>query len=113
MLDCFSPLFAERYGLKDALILSEICAVTRINGNTVGSLDLMNRFPYLTKDQIRKGLVRLMNEGLLEYTRVIDGFTRELRYRAIEEVVQEYVFDISGSYTQGHRETKNTKKKKA
>jgi hypothetical protein len=99
MIDGFSTLFASQYGLRNALILSEICFVSETKGTVVNGLYLRERFPYLSRDQIRKALESLVDKGMLE--RVRSGeFTRELCYRAVESAVTAYLCDINmgGSY---------------
>jgi hypothetical protein len=102
-IDCFSARFAAEYGLRDALILSEICAaaqygaVTQYGGDgaegTSGP-ELGRRFTYLTKEQIREALQSLKRKGLISGRRIQGEFTREIRYIPGKGVLQEYLQDI-------------------
>jgi hypothetical protein len=92
VIDSFSSDFAERYGLRDGLILSGICAIST-GGGDVGAIELRRRYYYLTVMQIRRALENLTREGAL--TRERDGgFSREFRYRAAPKCIRSYLQDI-------------------
>jgi hypothetical protein len=98
MLEFFSAKFADKYGLRDALILSEICSAARVNNEGVTgvtSLELRKRFYYLSRDQIRKALVALMEAGMLTAVKNGGGFSRELRYVPVDKAMRRYLLDLT------------------
>jgi hypothetical protein len=94
MVDFFSSGFVKSYGLRDALILSGICAAS-VEGKSAGTLDLRKKYFYLSRIQIRRALEDLVQAGAVAAERA-GGFTRELRYKASGMSVQQYLADISG-----------------
>jgi hypothetical protein len=94
-LDCFSVSFAADYGLRDALVLSEICAAVQDGVNGVSGPELGLRFTYLTKEQIREALQSLKQQGVVTGRRIPGKFTREIMYvPASEEITQKYLNDV-------------------
>jgi hypothetical protein len=93
-IDYFSTRFATDYGLRDALILSEICAVTQYGGEGtegVSGPELGRRFTYLSKEQIREALQSLKQHGVITGRRIQGKFTREIRYTPMAGISQKYV----------------------
>jgi hypothetical protein len=95
MLDSFSPGFAVKFGLRNALIMSGICAAARVSEEGMSSRELRERFFYLSKDQIRKALAALVKAEMLTAAKSGGGFTRELRYAAVDRAVHEYLLDLT------------------
>jgi hypothetical protein len=96
-IDYFSASFAADYGLRDALILSEICAITQYGGDGaegVSGPELGERFTYLSKEQIREALQSLKHKGVITGRRMQGGFTREIRYTPMKDISQKYLQDI-------------------
>jgi hypothetical protein len=92
-IDQFSSTFAIKYGLRNALILSEICVRMQADRSGTSNPDLRERFPYLTYKKIREALTALQKEGVISGARM-PGFSRELRYTPSEGTVRQYMRDF-------------------
>jgi hypothetical protein len=99
-IDSLSASFAADYGLRDALILSEICAVVQYGGDGeegVSGPELGCRFPYLTKEQIREALQSLKQKRAITGRRIQGKFTREIQYVPSGGISQKYLQDVMES----------------
>jgi hypothetical protein len=96
----FSESFANEYGLRNGIILSEICRYsTRENLYSKGIClnDISERLWFLSKDQLRDGLKQLKTAGLLFGQRKKGEFTREVSYFPDEKTVSKFQTE----YTKG------------
>jgi hypothetical protein len=93
-IDYFSSGFAAKYGLRNALILSEICMAVQYNGEGASGPDLGRRFPYLSKEQVREALAALKAAKAIAGKRIPGEFTREIRYLPTGDIAARYLQDI-------------------
>jgi hypothetical protein len=61
--------FARKYGIKEGLILTELCRRMRLSGTAAIPFSISlgkGHFPYLTEKQIRLSLARLREQGCIK-----------------------------------------------
>jgi DNA-binding GntR family transcriptional regulator len=95
MLDNFSSKFAAMFGLRNAIILSELCVRNYAGGCWLGTAELLARFDYLSRDQVREALGALKQAGMIVSRKTGKPFTRELEYRAEESAMNIFIEDMT------------------
>ena len=90
--------FAEKYGLKNSLILSVICRyASQKNDNNIGICmnSLSKKFWYLSKEQLRDGIEQLKIAGSIVGQRKMGEFSREIYYMLHSEILKYYLNEYS------------------
>jgi hypothetical protein len=87
--------FARKYGIKEGLILTELCRRTRVSGTAAIPFSVplgREHFPYLSEKQIRLSLANLREQGCIrrayEKERAMD---RTSLFRLNDKVYQYYL----------------------
>ncbi|MDR0388082.1 MAG: hypothetical protein LBH57_08600 [Treponema sp.] len=87
--------FARKYGIKEGLILTELCRRMQVAGTAVIPFSVpigKQHFPYLTEKQIRLSLARLREQGCVrrayEQERTMD---RTSMFHLNDKVYQYYL----------------------
>ncbi len=95
MLQFFVISFAEKYGLKESLILTELCKQTHTAGSSHVSLSVLECsriFAYMSEKQIRITLKKLIEIGSISiYEPDQKTFDRTLQYQVQDEIYQTYL----------------------
>jgi hypothetical protein len=97
MIDGFSAKFAGKYGLRNALVLTEICLAAEESEKGVNSLYLQKRFPYLSRDQVYRALASLVKEKAVSCKKQEGVFSRELSYTPGESAVKQVLKELKES----------------
>jgi hypothetical protein len=76
--------FARKYGVKEGLVLTELCRRMQISGTAAIPFSVSlgkQHFPYLTEKQLRLSLKRLREQGCKEVPLAAAGNKRRIRER--------------------------------
>jgi len=93
MSNTYIPLFVREYGVRDGLILSEICKKEFElweKGIGFSKHDCENVLSCLTSKQIRSGINNLLKNGCIEFI-PNSSFDRTAKYRIRQDVFNQYV----------------------
>ena len=91
MVNTYITQFMQKYGIRDGLILSELCrkefdAWKRLE---FGKRDCQNALPFLTVKQVRAGIESLLKSGCIEFI-PSPSFNRTAKYRIRQGVFNLY-----------------------
>jgi hypothetical protein len=87
--------FARKYGVKEGLILTELCRRMRVSGEAAIPFSVSRgkeHFPYLTEKQLRRSLENLREQGCIRRTeeneKTVD---RTARFQINKKLYQYYI----------------------
>jgi hypothetical protein len=92
--------FAKDYGLKEGLILSELCRRTCLQGGSLfhfSAIDCIRLFDYLTEKQIRMALNNLLRRRGIGKVSLEKAFNRTIHFQVSNAACQSYFNAVSGS----------------
>ncbi len=73
--------FVTQYGLKNGIVLSEVCkAIYNSNGGLITHTECLALMPFLTQKQIRTAMEKLVDIDCLNKETKCSGFKRETYY---------------------------------
>jgi hypothetical protein len=88
--------FARNYGIKEGLLLTELCRRAYLSGETTVPFSVSQGkafFPYMSEKQIRLSLYNLKNSGSISTAPGSPTFDRTRRY-AIQEAIYQFYLRI-------------------
>jgi hypothetical protein len=86
--------FVKDYGLKEGIIISELCRRTCLSGSApccFSVADCMRIFGYMTEKQIRTALNKLLARRCVGQADVKKSFDRTVRFRVSDAVKLAYL----------------------
>ena len=89
--------FARKYGVKEGLILTELCRRMRLSGAAAIPFSVSlgkEHFPYLTEKQIRISLARLRDQGCIRRSYEQDKTVDRTSLFQINNKVYQYYLEI-------------------
>jgi hypothetical protein len=95
--------FIRGYGVKEGVILSELCRRVCLNGNAACCFsvpDCTRLFDYLTEKQIRTSINRLLEHGCIVHAGPRDNFDRTIRFRVSDKAYRSYFNAVIGNEQQ-------------